>query len=181
LWLYHSILPPYFSPHRVGASVHLLEGLAGNLVSPARGLFVFCPALAFSVYGIVRSLRSKGDHLLEFFLAGTIVAHWLVISSFPHWYGGHSYGPRFFADVVPYLVYFLIPVLARLAGARGALRSWLILLFALLGLASFLINLNGAVNKATYRWNSMPTDIDKSPRRLWDWTDLQFLRGIVKD
>jgi hypothetical protein len=181
LWLYHSILPPYFSPHRVGASVHLLEGLAGNLVSPARGLFVFCPVLAFSVWGMVLSLRSREDRLLGLLLVGVVVSHWLVISSFPHWYGGHSYGPRFFADVVPFFIYFLIPVLLWLSQARSAVRSWVLSLFTLLAVASLLIHLGGAVNKATYRWNSVPTNVDTSPRRLWDWTDLQFLRGIVRE
>jgi hypothetical protein len=180
LWLCHSVLPPYFSPHKVGASVHLLEGLAGNLISPSRGLFVFCPVLAFSVWGMVLSLKAREGRLLALTLVGVVLSHWLVVSSFPDWHGGHSFGPRYFADMLPYLIYFLIPAVKWLAEAHGALRSWLILLFVLLGLASLLINLNGAVNKATYRWNSVPTDIDKRPRRLWDWTDLQFLRGIVK-
>lgn len=181
LWLYHAMLPPYFSPEKVGATAHLIEGLAGNLVSPARGLFVFCPVLAFSVWGMVLSLRSREDHLLGLLLVGVVVSHWLVISSFPDWHAGHSFGPRYFTDVMPFLVYFLIPVVVWFSETRSALRSWLLSLFVLLAVVSLLVNLSGAMNKATYRWNSVPTDIDKSPRRLWDWTDLQFLRGIVKE
>ena len=180
LWLYHSVLPPYFSPQKVGASVHLLEGLAGNLISPSRGLLVFCPVLVFSVWGAVLSLKPQKGRLLALVLVGVVVSHWLVISSFPDWHGGHSFGPRYFTDVVPYMVYFLIPVLTWFAAKRGALRSWLILTFALLGLASFLINLNGAVNRATLLWNVAPADVDVATSRLWDWTDLQFLRGIIR-
>jgi hypothetical protein len=127
----------------------------------------------------VLSLRRQEGRLLALILVGVIVAHWVVISSFPDWHGGHSFGPRYFADMVPYLIYFLIPVIAWSADKRGALRNRLMGLFLLLALASFAINLSGAVNKATNRWNSVPTDIDKSPRRLWDWSDLQFLRGIA--
>jgi hypothetical protein len=181
LWLYHSVLPPYFSPHKVGASVHLLEGLAGNLISPSRGLFVFCPVLVFSVWGMVLSLKGRRGHLLELFLIGVVVSHWLVISSFPDWHGGHSFGPRYLTDMMPYLIYFLIPVLVWFSETRSARRSWLLSLFMLFAVVSLLINLSGAVNKATYLWNSVPTDVDTAPRRLWDWTDLQFLRGIVKE
>jgi hypothetical protein len=158
----------------------LLEGLAGNLVSPSRGLFVFCPVLAFSVWGMVLSFKGRKDRLLEFLLVCVLVSHWLVISSFPDWHGGHSFGPRYFADMVPYLVYFLVPALAWLAGRRSALRSWLMSVFVLLVLASFFINLSGAVNRATYLWNVDPVNVDSAPSRLWDWTDLQFLRGIVR-
>jgi hypothetical protein len=180
LWLYHAVLPPYYSAHKVGATVHLLEGLAGNLVSPSRGLFIFCPVLAFSVWGMVLSFKGRKDRLLESLLVCVLVSHWLVISSFPDWHGGHSFGPRYFADMVPYLVYFLVPALAWLAGRRSALRSWLMSVFVLLVLASFFINLSGAVNRATYLWNVDPVNVDSAPSRLWDWTDLQFLRGIVR-
>lgn len=180
LAVYREVLAPYYSAQRVGATVHFAEALVGNLVSPGRGLFVFCPALGFSVYGVVRSLRSGGDHLLDVLLAGTLVLHWLVISSFPHWYGGFCFGPRFFSDVMPYFIYFLIPVLAWLSKPRGALRAWLVSSFVLLAVVSLLIHLSGAVNKDSHRWNLVPTSIDSSQERLWDWTDLQFLRGIVK-
>jgi len=180
LLLYHSPIPPYFSPQKVGASAHLLEGLVGNLVSPARGLFVFCPVLAFSIWGMIMSAKARHDRLLPLILIGVVVSHWFVISSFPDWHGGHSFGPRYFTDVVPFLVYFMIPVAARFSETSGSLRNWLLSLFVLLVAASLLINLNGAVNKATYLWNSVPTDIDKTPRRLWDWTDLQFLRGLSR-
>lgn len=180
LWLYHSPIPPYFSPHKVGASAHLLEGLAGNLVSPSRGLFVFCPVLAFSIWGMVLSLGVRHDRQLSLILIGIVISHWFVISSFPDWHGGHGFGPRYFTDVMPFLVYFMIPVLAWLSEKRGRGRNWLLSLFVLLAATSLAIHLNGAVNKATYLWNSVPTDIDKTPRRLWDWTDLQFMRGVGK-
>jgi hypothetical protein len=180
LWLYHSVLPPYFSPQKVGASVYLLEGLAGSLVSPSRGLFVFCPVLAFSVWGMVLSLKAQTGRLLAALLVGVIVSHWFVISSFPDWYAGHTYGPRYFTDVVPFLVYFLIPVLATLSAARGFRRVALGSVVGLLVLASAFTNGNGAVNKATALWNSSPVDVDEAPGRVWDWTDPQFLRGVVR-
>jgi hypothetical protein len=180
MWLYHAILPPYFSLHKVGASVHLLEGLAGNLISPSRGLFVFCPVLALSVWGMVLSLKARTGRLLAALLVGVVVLHWFVISSFPDWYAGHTYGPRYFTDVVPLFVYFLIPVLATLSVARGFRKAALGSVLGLLVLASAFTNGNGAVNQAAALWNSSPVDIDEVPGRVWDWTDPQFLRGVVR-
>ena len=39
----------------------------------------------------------------------------------------------------------------------------------------------GALTIAPYRWNSEPSNIDYSESygRLWDWRDLQFLRGTA--
>jgi len=154
--------------------------LLGTSRSLATYLFVFCPLLGFSIYGIVRSLRSRRDRLLDLLIAGTVVMHWFVVSGFPHWYGGHCFGPRFFADIIPYFAYFLIPVLAWLSETRSALRSWLLLSFILLTAVSLLIHLSGAVNRASHRWNSAPVNVDKSTGRVWDWHDLQFLRGVVQ-
>ncbi|MCX6842271.1 MAG: hypothetical protein NTX53_08330 [candidate division WOR-3 bacterium] len=181
LWLYHSILPTYFAPSKVGAVAHLFEGLAGTLVSPSRGLFVYSPVFLFSICGVVLNLKKGKDRLFDLLLVAVATAHWLVISSFPDWYGGHSFGPRYFADMVPYLVYFLVPVLTWFAEARGVLRGCVMAVFLLLVLASFLINLNGAVNRATQLWNVNPVNVDEARGRLWDWADPQFLRGITRE
>jgi len=178
LWLYGTVVPPYFSPQKVGATGHLLEGLAGNLVSPSRGLLVYAPVLAFSVWGAVLKLREGRDRVLDLTLVSIVVVHWLVISSFPDWYGGHCYGPRYFTDVIPYPVYFLVPVIAQLARLRGVLKAGLVSLFTLCVLASLFANGIGAVSRTTEFWNSSPVDIDEAPQRAWDWSDPQFLRGI---
>jgi hypothetical protein len=181
LWLYHSILSPYYALGKESATAHLFEGLAGTLISPSRGLFVYSPVFLFAIFGVVLKLRKGQDRLLDLLLVAVIAAHGLFISSFPDWwYGGHSYGPRLFADMVPYLVYFLIPVLIWFAETRGVLRGWLIAASVLLVLASFLINLSGAVNRATQLWNVNPANVDEARGRLWDWADPQFLRGVLR-
>jgi hypothetical protein len=180
LWLYHAILPPYFSPQKIGATVHLLEGLAGTLISPSRGLLVYSPVFLFAVFGMMLALRRAEGRLLNVILVAVVVTHWFVISSFPDWYGGHCYGPRYFTDVVPFLVYFLVPVFAVLPGSRGARKAALAVAFGLLALVSLFMNGNGAVNGASALWNSSPVDVDNAPGRVWDWTDPQFLRGVVR-
>ena len=47
-----------------------------------------------------------------------------------------------------------------------------------LGLISVFIHARGALTYDTWDWNSIPSNIDEHPARLWDWHDVQFLRGI---
>lgn len=173
-WLhYGSVLAPYYQPQRLELSAaRVAEALAGNLVSPARGLFVFTPLLLLSLWGLVLDARARAFTRLHGFLAAAVVLHWFAISTFPHWWAGHSYGPRFFTDVVPYLVFFLVPVVRALDWRS---RRPLTATFAVLAAVSLAIHLHGASSRAVYRWNSVPLDVDAHPERLWDWTDPQFL------
>lgn len=176
--VYHSSHSWYYSPERVGHGRRMAEALLGNLVSPNRGLFVFTPILLLAFYGAWLKLR-RDRSLLDGALAATIVLHWLVISSHLPWNGGHTYGNRLFADVIPFFVYFLIPVVAALPDPRHlSRRPALAALFAALVVLSFAIHYRGAYRRMAWDWNSSPVDIDTDPSRIWDWRDLQILRVV---
>jgi hypothetical protein len=178
---HHAFLTPYYQPQRIGEMNRFFEAAAGNLVSPARGLFLFTPVFLLCAYGIylkVKGFRAgEQDLLLDVFLVLAIVLHWLAVSSFPHWWAGYSYGPRFFTDMTPYLVYFLIPVIPALVTWKRGVRPGLVAL-GILALASFGIHYRGAMDRATFLWNHLPVSVDLKPARLWDWHDLMFLRNI---
>ena len=180
LAVYHSWHSWYYSPERVGHGTLLGEALAGNLVSPNRGLFVFSPILLLALYGAWLKLR-RDRTLLDVALVVIVVLHWLVISSHLPWNGGHTYGNRLFSDMVPYFVYFLIPVVAALpepheVRRRPALAVAVVVLVVL----SFAIHYRGAYRRIAWDWNSSPVDIDVDPSRIWDWRDLQFLRALAR-
>jgi hypothetical protein len=105
----------------------------------------------------------------------------VAISSFNHWWGGHSFGPRFSTGLVPW--FFLLAVLGLRAMLdwreehRTTLRAQLACGAALL-LVSMFINTRGATSHATWLWNMRPAEIDQHPERLWDWTQPQFLAGM---
>jgi hypothetical protein len=172
---YNALLPPYYSLGRIGMHSGFFEALLGNLISPARGLLVFSPIFLMSFLGIFLKIREGRRAKVDYFLIAIIGLHWLVISAYPHWWAGHSYGPRFFADMVPFLIYFLIPVVGFLAHANKP--KW-IMLTIFLGLTafSFWVNYRGAVRWEVYLWNSNPVSVDSKPSRIWDWHDIQFLR-----
>ena len=116
LAIYHQPLSPYYTGGQsFDVSGTMAVALAGNLISPARGLLVFCPLVALSVVGVV--VRWRAGELTAFWKALAVipVLHWLVISAFKHWWGGDSFGPRFFTDLVPVFVVLALPAVEGLA------------------------------------------------------------------
>jgi hypothetical protein len=179
------LLPSYYLASRLQFDTFWIA-LAGNLVSPSRGLLVYVPSLLFVAFLLGR-YRSFLVHRRLVWLSLIIIAcHLVIISSFPHWWGGHSFGPRFTTGLVPWFV--LLGILGvramvnwREQQAAGSKRSgWRVQLTcgALLLLMSAFINTRGAASHATWLWNMRPLEIDQHPERLWDWSQPQFLAGI---
>lgn len=175
---YGGLLPPYFLGSRLRPSPRLLlEALAGNLVSPARGLLVWSPVLLVGLVDLTKRVRHREREPVEVLFGSILAVHWVAISAFPHWWGGYCIGPRFFTDMVPYLVYFLAPPLARVFAAPKAHRTSCAVL-ALLVMVSVFAHASGAWTRSVMNWNVTPVSVDKHPERLWDWTDVQFLRPL---
>ena len=173
-YIYHALLSPYYRSPLGGLLPGnfpvLAEALAGNLISPSRGLLVYTPAFLFA---IVAMWRREWKAPLAPWLAALVVLHWIAISAFTQtWWAGFCYGPRFFTDVTPIFALFLIPWLARWEKLGGGLRA-LFLTCALIGLA---MHLRGGWSPAVYEWSVTPVSVGDHPERLWDWTDPPFLR-----
>ncbi|MCD4813092.1 glycosyltransferase family 39 protein [bacterium] len=178
LSVYHSLFSPYYQPEIGFAWSEFLVGLSGNMFSPARGLLVFSPIFIFSIIGFIIKIKFHKVERLDYFLIAIIMLHWIVISIWPMWWGGHSFGYRLFSDMVPYLIYFMVPFMQMdIQSWRWKKASWVV--FLLLAFTSIVINGNGAVRESGRYWNFVPTNIDQDPKRLWDWRDPQFLSGIL--
>ena len=173
---YGAPLPWYFQPSRLGAGSHFGTALLGNLVSPARGLLVYSPFVALSTWGAILAWRERRHRDLIVAAVMIVVGHWLLISTFPHWWGGHSYGPRFFTEVMPLPVLLLVPVLQHVKVAFAARRILLPGVLFVLVTWSVCVHAVGATIRETKSWNSLPVDVDHNPQRLWDWSDPPFLR-----
>jgi hypothetical protein len=92
------------------------------------------------------------------------------------WWAGHSFGPRFMTDIVPFLVFFLA-FNFRLSNTIGVWAQTAISICILvLALISVTIHARGAFRYSTWAWYYIPQNIDENPRRAWDWRDPQFLR-----
>ena len=175
---YGNVLPPYSYQlfERLGTPRSVGEALAGTLVSPSRGLFVFTPLFVFSLYGayLVITRRALSLETMELYLIAIIVGHWITTSLFEDWGGAWSIGPRYFVDIIPYLSYFLIPLFEM----RVLLRPALSYAFLASVLLSTLIQLHCAVSIYPFQWNGKPQALVEAPARKWDWGDMQFLRGL---
>jgi hypothetical protein len=176
LQLYGEILPPYFASTRLRIGPTFLEALAGNLISPGRGIFLFTPVLVFSLFGMVTALKTGRNTVLHVALIGIIVVHWICVSMFGHWWGGYSNGPRFFSDMTPYLVYFLAIFLEQLRRmpVRKSVIWWFPFLVSL-GISSY-AHFRSANSWRVVAWNETPISVDECPERVWDWQDIPFLR-----
>src|SRR5207244_11783083 len=114
LSVYGSILAPYSFVRRgpgggLGFHPALFEALAGHLVSPARGLLAYTPIFLLAIAGMFLKPPGEPARTLRPYLIAIVIGHWLLISSFEQWSGGHCYGPRYFSDMSPIFVWFLIP------------------------------------------------------------------------
>ena len=167
--IYESFLPPYFAPARVGSTENLFNAFFANIISPNRGLFVFSPILILSLFGFYIGIKDSACRSFYICIGIIILLHLLVISTFPHWWGGYSYGPRFSTDMLFYLALLLLPF------CRSNLKFKIPLILILL-IPSLAIHYRGANHATVHRWNSSPKSVDKKPGRIWDWTDIQFLR-----
>lgn len=172
---YSQPLPPLDSWRALAATLH---ALAAQLVSPNRGLLVFTPVFLFSSAGLWRALRTRWLAPLPLYLAVLAALQVAVVARlYDFWTGGHCYGPRLTSDLAPLLVFFLIPLFAgwRRAQAPPRLTQFC---FAVAVGASLFAHARGGLWIETHRWNIDPVNVDDHRERVWDWRDLQMLRGI---
>lgn len=172
--VYGQILPDYYLPKRL-AGGETLWALIGNLISPARGLLVYSSFIA------IAWLFPKSGSILQG--SGWIMlcviwplTHLLIISRFPHWWGGHSYGPRLMIDCLPGLFLLTLSYWPSLAYVKCYKVRSLVLFFG--ALLSLYVNFwQGMFNIYTAHWSNAP-DIDRYPEYLFDWRYPPFLANV---
>lgn len=91
----------------------MLWGVAGLLVSPTRGLLVFSPFLLFLVLAWRHLPAERAERGLTLAIVVGVAAQ-IIGYSKTDWRAGLSWGPRFLTDLVPLLIWMLVPVVAAL-------------------------------------------------------------------
>lgn len=164
-----TLVPSYYSPQRLDSNISdALSALASQLFSPSRGLLVYVPFVLLGFGLPFAGRQATSPHLLALVLG---LFHLIAVSRFPHWWGGHCYGPRLSSDAVPFFLFASLPVVSLLV-KRLRTRIFVVLLAAW----GFITNLPGATHWSTVAWNGIPVDVDAAPQRVWDWSDPQFRR-----
>jgi hypothetical protein len=96
----------------------LFSGLGGLLFSPTRGLFVFSPFLLFLVLAwrhLPNDHGQRGERGLSLAISAGVVLQ-VLLFAMTDWRAGVSWGPRFLTDLLPLLMWMLVPVVAALRG-----------------------------------------------------------------
>jgi len=172
---YGTWLPDYYIGARLAASDRFGTALLAHLVSPSRGLLIYAPAAVLALVAALLSPRRVLRVPLAALALAWLCLHLVVVSRFPHWWGGYGYGSRLLVDVLPAVFVFSC---AAAAAVRGSSRHWRVLgLIALVpaGAAGIWINsVQGLFNSATATWNASP-NIDGFPGYAFDWRLPQFL------
>ncbi len=181
-WItYHNIFPPYSYQlfERLTTIKGFGEALIGTLISPARGLFVFSSVFIFSLVGVIlKTIHNQISFFsLDLYFIGILISHWLITSLFEDWGGAWTIGPRYFVDVIPFLIFLLIPVF-QFNLLSGSFWKYAFILTILL---STFIQFHSSTSIYPFMWNGKPQALVDAPERKWDWSDLQFLRGFCKN
>jgi hypothetical protein len=96
-----------------------LQGIAGLLVSPGRGLFLYAPVLLLALPALPALFRR---HRAEAALAWSMIAaHLLLYGKWYMWHGGYAWGPRF---IIPTLPFFVIGMAPAVEWARRSAWRW---------------------------------------------------------
>jgi hypothetical protein len=145
------------------------EGLAGLLVSPGKGLFVYSPVFALSLVALPLVALRPGQVLARALLVWVAVTLY-ALGKNRLWWGGTSYGPR-------YMTEFALPFTLALALAWKEIEGRAGLRAAAFALASYGV-LVQALGSITWEcgWHHSPGWIDYRLERLWDYRDPEILR-----
>jgi hypothetical protein len=179
-WLHFgTLVPTYFKPNRLRLDL-FPTALAGNLISPSRGLFIYVPLALFALILVIRFWRQLRYQKLVILSLAIIGGHVILISSFANrwgdWWGGASYGPRYTSELVPWFVLLAVIAVDAMRQAQVRLTKLKIIGGGLLTLSVF-INARGALSPATWKW-TQPVSDEQMRALLWDWRHPQFLAGL---
>jgi len=150
----------------------LLPGLGGLLFSPTRGLFVFSPFLLFLVLAWRYRPRDRGERGLSLAMSAGIVIQLLLYAK-ADWRGGISWGPRYMTDLLPLLLWMLVPVVAALRGfGRVCFLLAVGVAIAIEAIGAFWYT--GVTDTAIFAVTSGPHQM----RAAWDWRNAPFVASL---
>ena len=158
----------------------LLSGLMDTWLSPSKGILIYSPFLIFAFALPFTRQDSTGQAItkqakhrrLSLFLYLWIAATSLILAKDILWWGGTSFGPRYFLEMSVAMVFLIglaYPQLPKIL--KYCLNSLIIL--------SILIHTLGTFY-APCGWAETPSLADFHPQRYWDWSDTEIERCSIR-
>ena len=152
----------------------LLPGLGGLLVSPTRGLLVFSPFLLFVVLAWRYLPRSREDRRLTLAMSIGIAIQMLLYAK-ADWRGGLSWGPRYMTDLLPLLIWMLVPVVAALRGAGRAcflVAVGVAVAIEAIGAIAYFGSVDLPIYDLDHGWET------QDMQGAWHWRNAPFLASV---
>ena len=118
----------------------LLLGLVGELVSPGKGVLIYCPVLLLAFLGCRRFLSSRSG--LGYCLILASVGYLMFFAKYRAWHGDNAWGPRYLTFLMPYWMLFAGAAWESLEQSNPV--SWRFTTRAVV-LVSFLIQMAGVM------------------------------------
>ena len=146
-----------------------IGGGSGTLLSPNRGLFIFCPwvALTLALLPLTWASQSRPRGLGHLLLG--VAAFGVINASYAVWWGGWSFGPRFWTDVMPVFGVLFAVTWQTALRFRPLLAATALMAIALQALGAWCY---------PSTWNGAPVSVDYAHARLWDWRDSEVTRML---
>ena len=149
----------------------LLGGLGGILFSPMRGLFVFSPFLLFLALAWRHVPRDRAERRLTLAMSVGVVLQ-IILYAKADWRAGISWGPRYTTDLLPLLMWLLVPVVTSL-GSLGRRAFVVAVGVAVLIEAVGAFFYNGETDRPLYAVSG-----PEAMRAAWDWHNAPFIGSL---
>ncbi|HXH38061.1 MAG TPA: hypothetical protein VNN08_05510 [Thermoanaerobaculia bacterium] len=152
----------------------LLTGVGGLLISPTKGLLVFSPFLLFLVLAWRHLPRGGDERRLTLAMSIAVVIQ-IVLYAKADWRGGLSWGPRYMTDLLPFLMWMLVPVVAALRGIGRVcflIAVGVSVVIEAIGAFSYSGSIDLPIYAADHGWqvNDM--------KAAWRWRNAPFLASL---
>lgn len=175
LYFFHSLSGGYSNYIKELDVRSIMINLAGLFVSPSRGVIFYTPFYFLSLGSLFywsKILKGKLNPIfllnLAYFVSGIA-----LYSLWDIWWGGNSWGNRFFTDIA-------VPAVILSYFSYKYFKSRILQAFFTIFLAyGVLIQLIGVFGYPNSYWNSYPQHVDIKKGRLWDFKDNPIVRSTV--
>ena len=160
----------YYSPARLAVERSpLWVAIAGNLVSPSRGIFIFSPFLLVVLAGYLKYRKALWRQPMVWMCLVWFGSHLVVVARAASWWGGWAFGPRLLTDLWPGIIVLTAIWWAAVASDGRHRSAWLWgAAYLSLALPAILIHSGlGLFSQPASRWNGF---IDPLPQGVDDLT-----------
>jgi hypothetical protein len=144
------------------------RGLIGLLVSPGASLFVFFPISVLLPWAAIKMKNQNKKYLMYLFVF-ILVINWLDVGTLPSsgepfsWWGGQSWGPRYFVVVLPIITLMIGSLLIGI-DRKKVLKYSIIAL----SISGFYVNMIGTLVWTPYEQIYLAVKQKVPPDRLWN-------------